>query len=65
MFNGYIDIAHQISTSKGIVLESDPGDANQKTLFYVKLFFYGFVFYGTFMYIKRKIYRKRHQNESK
>ena len=63
MFNGYIDIAHQISIAKGVVLESDPGDANQETLFYVKLFFYGFVIYGIVMYIRRKIYRMRHKNE--
>lgn len=61
MFNGYIDIAHQIATSKGITLENDPGDANQEALFWVKLFFYGFVFYGIVMYIRRKIYRARHK----
>ena len=63
MFNGYIDIAHQIATSKGVVLENDPGDANQEAIFYVKLFFYGFVFYGIVMYIRRKIYLRRHKGE--
>lgn len=63
MFNGYIDIAHQISTAKGVVLENDPGDANQQAIFYVKLVFYGFVIYGIVMYIRRVIYRRRHKNE--
>ena len=65
MFNGYIDISHQIATAKGVTLENDPGDANQEALFYVKLFFYGFVIYGIVMYIRRKIYRMRHKNEQK
>jgi len=65
MFNGYIDIAHQISTAKGVVLENDPGDANQEALFWVKVFFYGFVLYAIIMYIKRTIYRRRHKNEQK
>jgi hypothetical protein len=63
MFNGYIDIAHQVSVAKGVVLENDPGDANQEALFYVKLFFYGFVIYGIVMYLRRVIYRRRHKNE--
>ena len=65
MFNGYIDISHQIAQSKGIVLENDPGDANQEAIFYVKLFFYGFVIYGIVMYIRRTLYRRRHKNEQK
>ena len=63
MFNGYIDIAHQIATSQGVVLENDPGDANQQAIFWVKLFFYGFVIYGIVMYIKRFLYRRRHRDE--
>ena len=65
MFNGYIDVAHQISVSKNVVLENDPGDANQITLFFVKLFFYGFVIYGIVMYIRRKLYIRRQNNEKK
>jgi len=64
MFNGYIDIAHQISVAKGVVLENDPGDANQEAIFWVKVFFYGFVIYGIVMYIRRVLYRRRHKNES-
>lgn len=63
MFNGYIDIAHQVSTAKGVVLENDPGDANQEAIFYVKIVFYGFVFYGIIMYIRRKIYLRRQKVE--
>lgn len=63
MFNGYIDIAHQISTAKGVVLENDPGDANQEAIFYLKVVFYGFIIYGIVLYLKRVIYRRRHKNE--
>ena len=64
MYNGYLDIAHQIAVAKGVTLESDPGDANQEAIFYVKLFFYGFVLYAIVMYIRRKIYKMRHKNEN-
>jgi len=63
MFNGYIDIAQQVASSKGIKLDSDPGDANQEALFYLKVFFYSFVLYAIIMYIKRFLYRRRHKNE--
>ena len=63
MYNGFVDIAHQIATSRGVVLENDPGDANQEAIFYVKLFFYGFVLYGIVMYTRRKLYMRRHQGE--
>ena len=65
MYNGYLDIAHQVAQSHGITLENDPGDTNQETLFFVKLFFYGFVLYAIVMYIKRYLYRRRHKNEQK
>ena len=65
MFNGYLDIAHQIATSHGVVLENDPGDANQETIFFVKLFFYGFILYGIVMYIRRKLYIRRQKLEQK
>lgn len=64
MFNGYIDIAHQVSTAKGVVLENDPGDSNQEAIFYVKLVFYGFVIYGIVLYLRRVIYRRRHKDEN-
>ena len=62
MYNGYLDIAHQIATAKGVELENDPGDANQQTLFWVKLFFYGFVLYGIVLYIRKKIALRRLEN---
>ena len=65
MFNGYLDITQQVSRAKGVTLENDPGNTNQETLFFVKLFFYGFVLYAIVMYIKRVLYRRRHKNEQK
>lgn len=65
MYNGYLDIAHQVATAKGVTLHNDPGDANQEALFWVKLFFYGFVFYGIVLYIRKKIELRRLKNESK
>jgi len=63
MYNGYLDIAQQISHAKGIKLKNDPGTPNQTSLFFVKLFFYGFVLYAIIMFIKRTLYRIRHKNE--
>lgn len=65
MFNGYADIAEQIAASKGIVLENAVGNANQTSIFLVKVLFYGFIVYGIFLYIKRKLYLRREKNESK
>jgi len=65
MFNGYADIAEQIASSKGVVLENAVGNANQNSIFAVKVLFYGFIVYGIFLYIKRKLYVKRQKNESK
>lgn len=65
MFNGYADIAEQVAASKGVVLENAVGNANQTSILLVKVLFYGFILYGIFMYIKRKLYRRREKNESK
>lgn len=65
MFNGYADIAEQVAESKGVVLENAVGNANQTSIMVVKVLFYGFILYGIFMYIKRKLYRRREKNESK
>jgi len=65
MFNGYIDVAQQIAKHKGVELEHGFGETNQDMLFFVKLVFYGFIFYATIMYIRRIIYRMRHKNETK
>ena len=64
MFNGYLDIAQQIAKAKGITLgHGFDSNANQDSLFFVKLFFYGFIFYGIFMLFKRRRYIKRHKND--
>jgi len=64
LFNGYLDIAQQIAHAKGVKLGNGFDDeTNQTTLFYVKLFFYGFVLYAIIMYIRRQIYKRRHKDE--
>lgn len=65
MFNGYADIAEQVAASKGVVLENAVGSANQTSILLVKVLFYGFIVYGIFLYIKRKLYLRREKNESK
>lgn len=65
MFNGYADIAEQVAKSKGVVLENAVGSANKNSIFAVKVLFYGFVVYGIFLYIKRKLYLRKQKNESK
>ena len=65
LFNGYLDIAQQVAHAKGVKLgHGYDDDTNQETLFYVKLFFYGFVLYAIIMYIRRQIYKRRHKNET-
>ncbi len=65
MFNGYADIAEQVASNKGVVLENAVGSANQNSIMVVKVLFYSFIVYGIFMYIKRKLYRKRQKIEQK
>jgi len=62
MFNGYLDIAQQVAKAKGVTLDHGfSSDTNQTVLFYIKLFFYGFVLYAIIMYVRRFIYRRRHE----
>lgn len=63
MFNGYADIAEQIALSKNIVLENAVGNANQNSIFAVKVIFYGTVLVAIIMYIRRKIYYARNKSE--
>ncbi|QOP44473.1 3-dehydroquinate dehydratase [Sulfurimonas sediminis] len=64
MFNGYLDIAQQIAKAKGVKLgHGFDSDANQTSLFYVRVLFYGFILYGIVMLFKRRIYKMRHKNE--
>lgn len=65
MFNGYADIAEQIAKSKGVVLENAVGSANQNSIFFVKVIFYGFIMYGLYLYIKRKLFLRRSKFEQK
>jgi len=65
MFNGYLDIAQQIAKAKGVTLgHGFDSEANQTSLFYVRILFYGFILYGIVMLFKRKAYRMRHKNEN-
>jgi len=65
MFNGYLDIAQQIAKAKGVTLgHGFDSDANQTSLFYVKLLFYSFILYGIVMLFKRRIYKMRHKDEN-
>jgi len=64
MFNGYLDIAQQIAKAKNVELgDGFDSNANQTSLFYVRLFFYGFVLYAIIMYIKRLIYKRKHKDD--
>ncbi len=64
MFNGYLDIAQQVSKAKGVKLANGyDSSTNQDTLFYVKLLFYSVLLYAIIMYIRRFIYRRRHKDE--
>ncbi|WP_294960809.1 3-dehydroquinate dehydratase [Sulfurimonas sp.] len=65
MFNGYADIAEQIAESKEIVLENAVGSANQTSIFFVKVLFYGFIVYAIFLYTKRRLYARRKRLEQK
>jgi hypothetical protein len=55
LFNGYADIVDQVAKSKGVELEHAVSDTNKTALLFVKLFFYGFILYAIFLYIKRKL----------
>lgn len=63
MFNGYADIAEQVAKSKNVVLENAVGSANQYSILVVKVLFYGVLLYALIMYIRKRIYSKRQNNE--
>lgn len=64
MYNGYVDIAEQIASSKGVELQNAAGNANKTSILVVKLLFYGMILYGIILYIRRKLYLRRQKNES-
>ncbi len=63
MFNGYADIAEQIASHQGIILDNAVGNANQTSIFVVKVIFYGTVLIGIYMYIRRKLFYRRQKIE--
>jgi len=63
MYNGYLDIAHQVATSKGVVLQNDDGNTNKDSLFVIKFIFYIIIIYAIVMYVKRRLYLRRQKNE--
>ena len=65
MFNGYADIAEQIANSKNVNLDSAVGNANKYSILVLKIIFYGIIAIAIYMYIKRKLYIRRQERESK
>ncbi|MEA2099617.1 MAG: 3-dehydroquinate dehydratase [Campylobacterota bacterium] len=63
MFNGYLDIAEQIATSKNVTLVNAAGNSNKNSILVVKLIFYGIILITIFMYIKRKLFLRRQKIE--
>ncbi|MEA3522219.1 MAG: hypothetical protein U9R50_04525 [Campylobacterota bacterium] len=61
--NGYTDLAEQIATSKDIQLESVPGNANKLVFAVLRIFFYGFILYALYLFIKRKYIMRKRNNE--
>jgi len=63
--NGYTDMADQIASSKGIKLESVPGNANKEVFMVLRIIFYGFLLYALYLYIKRKLAIRKMNNEER
>ena len=61
--NGYADIAEQIADSKGIVLDHAVGSGSRDFINLLRLFFYGMIAYGLYLYIKRKYMTKKRVDE--
>ena len=58
LFNGYADIVDQIAKTKGVKLEHGIDNTNQKTLFVIKVFFYGFIIYAIFLFFRKKLTKR-------
>ncbi len=65
MYNGYTDIAEQIAETKNVELIHSAGNTNKDTLMIVKILFYSVVLYAIYMYIRKKLYIRRQENENK
>ena len=63
MFNGYADIAEQIASHQGVVLDNAVGNANHTSIMVVKFIFYGVIFIALIMYIRRKLFYRRQKFE--
>lgn len=63
LFNGYADIVDQVAKAKGVELEHGVSDTNKNSLLLVKVFFYGFILYAIFMYIKLTLRKRRGKND--
>lgn len=50
-YQGYADIAEQIATKKGVVLENAPGDTNVILINVLKYVFYAMIVYGLYRYV--------------
>ena len=61
--NGYADIAEQIAASKDIVLDNAVGDGSRDFVNLLRIFFYGMIAYGLYLYIKRKYYSRKRVDE--
>ncbi|NOQ30392.1 MAG: 3-dehydroquinate dehydratase [Helicobacteraceae bacterium] len=63
MYNGYLDLASQIATSKGIELESVPENINQIMINILRVVFYSILLLFLFKYIRGKFQKKGKKNE--
>ena len=65
MFNGYADITEQIANAKDVNLDSAVGNSNKYSILVLKIIFYGIIAIAIYMYIKRRLYIRRQERESK
>jgi hypothetical protein len=61
--NGYTDIVTQVADSKNVKLLSAPGNANKEVFLVLRIFFYGFLLYALYLFIKRKYIMRKRKNE--
>lgn len=61
IYNGYLDIAGQIAQSKGTQLNQGNGQGGHYVMITIKVLFYGILLMGLVMYIRKKLYERRHK----
>jgi len=61
--NGYADIAEQIADGKNIKLDHAVGSGSKYFINILRLFFYGMIAYGLYLYIKRKYLTRKRVDE--